>query len=91
LNILLIEDHAIVRAGLARLLTTVAGAQIFEASNGREGLQRARSDRFDLIVLDLNLPDLGGLELLSRLKLAGSGPILVLSMHAEPLYVSRAL
>jgi DNA-binding NarL/FixJ family response regulator len=44
-----------------------------------------------LFILDLNLPGLGGLELLRRLIQQGSGPILVLTMHAEPLYAKRAL
>lgn len=91
MRILLIEDHAIVRAGLKRLLVAVAEAEIQEASTGREGLALARGGGFDIIVLDLNLPELGGLELLSRLRQADAGPILVLSMHAEPLYVARAL
>jgi two-component system invasion response regulator UvrY len=44
-----------------------------------------------LIILDLNLPGLGGLELLRRLIQQGAGPILMLTMHAEPLYAKRAL
>ena len=51
----------------------------------------AKSSVLSLIVLDLNLPDLGGLELLGRLRQLSPAPILVLSMHAEPLYVTRAL
>ncbi len=91
MRVLLVDDHAIVRSGLRRLLTTIAGAVIFEAASGAEALQVARTERLTLIVLDLNLPDFGGLEMLSRLRPGAGAPILVLSMHTEPLYVSRAL
>lgn len=91
MNILLVDDHAILRAGLAKLLSAVFSGDIREASNGREAVALALARRFDLILLDLNLPELGGLELLERLLQVSSAPILVLSMHAEPLYVSRTL
>lgn len=91
MNVLLVDDHAIVRDGLRRLFATLAPGEIHEAANGRDALKLARSQRLDLIVLDLNLPDLGGLELLGRLLHVGAAPVLILSMHAEPLYVKRAL
>lgn len=63
-----------------------------EAETGREALALARSRQLDLVLLDMNLPELGRLELLSRLAMVAPGlPVLVLSMHAEPLYVTRAL
>jgi DNA-binding NarL/FixJ family response regulator len=91
MNILLVDDHALVRAGLKRLLATVWSGEILEAASGREALNTLRDLRFDLVILDLNLPGLGGLELLRRMIQAGAGPILVLSMHGEPLYARRAL
>lgn len=91
MNILLVDDHALVRAGLKRLLATVWSGEILEAASGREALNSLKDLRFDLVILDLNLPGLGGLELLRRMIQAGAGPILVLSMHAEPLYARRAL
>src|SRR6202000_1756504 len=81
----------IVRTGLRRLLAMVSNAEILDAKTGRESLAIARSHDLDMIVLDLNLPELGGLELLARLRQLGAMPILVLSMHAEPIYVPRAL
>lgn len=91
MTILLVDDHALVRDGLKRLLAPLSGGQILEASNGRDALALMRQHRPDLIILDLNLPGLGGLELLRRMIQAGAGPILVLSMHGEPLYAKRAL
>lgn len=91
MKILLVDDHAIVRAGLRRLLAMVSDAEILEAATGRESLAAAKNQSLDLIILDLNLPELGGIELVARLRQLGPTPILVLSMHAEPLYVTRAL
>lgn len=92
MNILIVDDHSIVRAGLRRLLRGMFEGELLEAATGREALALARSRSLDLVLLDMNLPELGGLELLTRLaSVAPSLPVLVLSMHAEPLYVSRAL
>jgi two-component system, NarL family, invasion response regulator UvrY len=91
LTILLVDDHALVRAGLMRLLATLSPGEILEAADGREAMALLRTHKPNLIILDLNLPGLGGLELLRRMIQAGAGPILVLSMHAEPLYAKRAL
>jgi two-component system, NarL family, invasion response regulator UvrY len=92
MKILLVDDHVIVRAGLRNLLTSVAGTQISEAATGREALLRLRRDRPDLVLLDLNLPGIGGLELLRRMLLDDKAVrILVLSMHTEPLYAARAI
>jgi len=90
-KILVVDDHAIVRDGLARLLAADGDHAVSHAADGREALALARTLRPDLIVLDLNLPGLGGLELLRRLVQADHAKILVLSMHAEPLYARRAL
>jgi DNA-binding NarL/FixJ family response regulator len=87
MNILIVDDHAIVRAGLRRLLRGLFEGEVLEAATGREALALARGTP-----LDLDLPELGGLELLSRLAtVAPALPVLVLSMHAEPLYVTRAM
>lgn len=92
MNILIVDDHAIVRAGLRRLLRGLFEGEIVEAATGREALALARGRTLDLVLLDMNLPELGGLELLSRLAtVAPDLPVLVLSMHAEPLYVTRAM
>ena len=91
MNLLLVDDHAILRAGLRKLLSAVFDGEVCEAANGREAVSLVLVKKFDLIVLDLNLPDLGGLELLERLRQACSAAIIVLSMHAEPLYINRAM
>jgi len=91
MRVLVVDDHAIVRDGLARLLVADGGHDVTQASSGREALAAGRTARPELIILDLNLPGLGGLELLRRLLRLTEARILVLSMHAEPLYARRAL
>jgi DNA-binding NarL/FixJ family response regulator len=89
---LLVDDHAIVRDGLKRLLIDLGVGPIVEAETGRAALALARSERPELVILDLNLPDLGGLEVLNRLLRDDRAiRVLVLTMHAEPLYATRAL
>ena len=91
MNILLVDDHAIVRDGLRRLLEASSNDQVFEAQDGAEAIAQLSRRAIDLVILDLNLPGLGGVELLRRILLVGRARVLVLSMHAEPLYAARAL
>ena len=91
MKFLLVDDHAIVRDGLKRLLLSRFPDEMLEASNASEALAILRRQPVDLVVLDLNLPGLGGVELVRRIVQAGGARVLVFSMHAEPLYVTRAL
>jgi DNA-binding NarL/FixJ family response regulator len=92
MDILLVEDHPIVRDGLKRLLCAVPAAAVREETTGRGALAAVRAHRPDLMILDLNLPDIGGLDVLARLKREDpSLPVLVLTMHGEPIYAVRAL
>jgi two-component system, NarL family, invasion response regulator UvrY len=91
-KILLVDDHAVVRAGVRRLLASEVDVLILEANSSGEALDIYRRDRPDLVVLDLNLIGSSGLELIRRLvQLDKSSKILVLSMHSEPVYAARAL
>lgn len=91
MKILLVDDHAVIRAGLRQICADM-GAQILEADNGSAALALASAERPAMIVLDLNLPGVSGLELLRQLLEADAGArILVFSMHGEPLYASHAL
>jgi DNA-binding NarL/FixJ family response regulator len=88
---LLIDDHAIVRGGLRRLLAALSW-DIAEAANGRDALALVRSEQPDVVVLDLNLPGIGGFELLRRILVeAPTTRIMVLSMHIEARFASRAI
>lgn len=90
MKILLIDDHAVVRAGLRQLLIATTGAEVREAADGPAALAALEAWRPDLAILDLGLPGQGGLSLLPGLVRAGLR-VLVLSMHAEPIYARRAI
>lgn len=98
MKLLVVDDHAIVREGLRRLLAPEGGKPalpdltIAEASSAQQAAELQRAERFDIVLLDLNLPGGSGLELLRRLRAMDPGVrVLVLSMYAEALYVARAL
>ena len=91
-KILIVDDHPIVRSGLRRLLTAEPEIEVREAANGREALSVFREQQPTLVILDLNLPGIGGLEVLARLKAVDpDARILVLSMHDDQIHVTRAL
>jgi two-component system, NarL family, invasion response regulator UvrY len=91
-KILIVDDHPIVRAGLRRLLTAEAGFEVRDAASGREALSVFSEQQPTLVILDLNLPGIGGLEVLARLKaVSPNARVLVLSMHDDETHVTRAL
>ncbi len=91
-RILVVDDHAIVRAGCAAIAGIAAADRTEEAESGEAALAMIGRTPFQLLILDLNLPGLGGPELLRRLlKASPDLPVLVFSMIAEPVYVDRAL
>jgi DNA-binding NarL/FixJ family response regulator len=89
---LLVDDHAIVREGVIRLLSLSVEAEVVEAKSGREALAVFRAEKPEVVILDLNLPGSGGLDLLRRLLIEDPKvKVLIFSMHTTPLYVARAL
>jgi DNA-binding NarL/FixJ family response regulator len=92
MRILVIDDHAVVREGLKRMLEASEPSWVIEeASNGFEALERVRSRPFDVAVADIAMPGMGGLEFLKRVR--SSQPnlrVLMLSMYAEEQYAMRA-
>ena len=92
MKILVVDDHPIVRAGLRRLLSSEPNIEIREATDSKQALSLYREQRPIMVILDLNLPGLGGLELLGRLKATDPDVrILILSMHDDETHVTRAL
>lgn len=91
LHILLVDDHAIVREGLQRILESTRRHWTFaQAPSGFEALRRLRSEPFDLAIIDLSMPGMTGLELLRRIREEMPAlRVLVLSMHAEEQYALR--
>ena len=92
-GVLLVDDHPIVRAGVAQLIRERwPDAVLGEAGTLAEALQQLRESTWSALVLDLSLPDAQGLEGLQRLRGAAPDlPVLVLSQHAEAAYAARAL
>ncbi|HAI58310.1 MAG TPA: DNA-binding response regulator [Xanthomonadaceae bacterium] len=93
MRLLLVEDHPLMRLGVAGLVKKEwPDATIVESPKLEHGLLALKTDRFDLVLLDLSLPDARGLEGLVRMHRAAPDlPILILSMHDEAAYASRAL
>ncbi|HEX5318614.1 MAG TPA: response regulator transcription factor [Stellaceae bacterium] len=92
MKILIVDDHPIVRAGLRRLLAGEPEYQVQEAASGREALGVFREYQPELVMLDLSMPGIGGLEVIGRLRTENPAVrVLVLSMHREPIYARRAL
>jgi DNA-binding NarL/FixJ family response regulator len=92
MKLLIVDDHPVVRAGLQRLLAAAPQVEIREVASGQEALGAFREFRPDLVVLDLNLPGIGGLEVIGRIRAEDAkARILVLTMHDNPLYATRAL
>jgi DNA-binding NarL/FixJ family response regulator len=91
-QVLVVEDHAIVRAGIRRLLGERGDIEVFEAATGEAALEEIAARKFALVILDLNLPGLAGLELLRRIvRQAPSVPVMIFSQHTEAIYATRAL
>jgi two-component system, NarL family, invasion response regulator UvrY len=90
---LIADDHAVVRRGLKELLTESQEVSVIgEAASGREVLEQVRRAEWDVVVLDINLPDQSGLDVLRAVK--GERPrlpVLVLTICSEEQYAVRAL
>lgn len=93
LKILIVDDHAVVRAGLKQILAETPDLQVAgEAGTGREALEQALHGSFDLVLLDISMPDMNGLDVLKELRKENEElPILMLSMYPEEQYAIRAL
>ncbi|MGC9336368.1 MAG: response regulator [Anaerolineae bacterium] len=93
IRVLVADDHAVVRQGLKQILgdtpeMLVAG----EAATGQEVLDRVRAETWDVIVLDISMPDRSGLDILKQLRSERPKlPVLVLSMYSEDQYARRVL
>lgn len=93
MNILIADDHELVRGGLARIIAEeFSSAVIHEVPNGASIEKTARSKKLDLIITDLSMPDKSGLEVLKQLRAEDiKTPVLVLSIHPENQYAIRVL
>ena len=93
IRVLVCDDHSIVRDGLKRILAATTDLQVAgEAADGDQALALVKANDYDLVMLDLSMPGLSGIDLIKRLKLERPKlRILVLSMHGESQYAARVL
>ena len=94
IKVLLVDDHAVVRAGFKLLLTAAINnlEVIAEAHRGEAAIQQYQIHQPDIIVMDLSMPGIGGLETIKRImQRDAAANILVFSVHDEQVYVRRAL
>lgn len=91
--ILIADDHAIVREGLRRLLDAEPDLHVCgEAGDGREVLEQVEKHRPDVVIMDITMPRLGGLETLERLRVRHPDvKVMLLSVHSDPLFVESAV
>ena len=93
IRILLADDHVLVLAGIRGLIEEIEGAQIIaEATNGREAVTLARQHRPDLVVMDISMKELNGIEATAQIKAElPDTRVLILSMHTTEDFVRRAI
>lgn len=92
-TVILADDHALVRAGIRSVLEGFKGVEVVaETGDGLEALRLVRDHEPDVVLLDITMPGLNGLEVAERIRRKGFRTrVLILSMHAAPEYVARAL
>lgn len=95
-NILIVDDMSIMRQ-VMKMTVQISGVdlgEVYEAGNGIEALKQARDNWIDLIITDLNMPEMGGIELIENLRkdeVLTSIPIIVVSIEGRDSVVNRAL
>jgi two-component system invasion response regulator UvrY len=92
-RILIADDHQIVRAGLKTVLAEHDGSAVIgEAASGAETVKMVRNAHWDLVLLDISMPDMNGVDTLQQIKRAKPDlPVLILSMHPEDQYAVNLL
>lgn len=93
IKILIADDHAIVRKGLKQILADAPDiASIDEASSGQEALKKVRENNYNMVLLDISMPGMSGVDVLKQLKTEKPRlPVLILTMHPEDQYAVRIL
>jgi two-component system response regulator NreC len=92
LRVLLADDHGIVRRGLRSLLDEAGLSVVAEAADGLEAVRLCEEQRPDVVILDIGMPRLNGIEVAARTQKLDRPPaVIILSMHADESYILRAL
>ena len=93
INVMIVDDHKMIREGLRKILEFEGEIQVIEeADNGQECLKKLRSAKPDIILLDINMPVMNGIEVLQEIKKKNiSVKVLVLTVHNEVDYLLKAV
>lgn len=91
-SVLIVDDHAVVRAGVKHILSKFADFLVGEADTPDSALRQVADGQWDVALLDISMPEMSGIELLRRIKLKQPATkILIMSMHPEERYALQAI
>lgn len=93
IEVLIADDHELIRRGLKQLLDDTVDLRVTgEANSGMAAVAMIRENRYDVVLLDISMPDKHGIDVLKQIKgLRSSLPVLILSMHPEEQYALRSM
>lgn len=93
INILLVDDHELVRTGISRIIDDVRGMKVIgEAESGEDAVKWCRSNEPDVILMDINMPGIGGLDAMSKiLRINEDIKIIMLTMHTENPFPAKVM
>lgn len=93
IRVLIVDDHAVVRQGLRSILEEAPGIEVGgEAANGNAALKKLRDGKWDVVLLDISMPDKNGIDTLKQILNGDSGAkVLILSTHTEEQYAVRLM
>jgi len=93
IEVLVVDDHALIRKGLKQILDDTADIRVTgEAESGMQAVKMVRENKYDMVLLDITLPDKYGIDVLRQLKLQRPAlPVLILSMHPDEQYAMRSI
>lgn len=91
-KIIIAEDSPTMRLYIRMFLRKIHGISVTEAANGIEALEKLKNEEFDLLITDLNMPNMGGLKLIEHVRTMGlTVPIIILTTSGEEKDVERGL
>lgn len=92
IRLLVADDHAVVRAGVASFVRESNITVVAEACDGAQALQMAQKYRPDVVLLDVRMPEIDGMSCLSKLKTElPQTPVVIFTAHDNPTYIARAV
>ena len=93
INILLVDDHELVRTGISRIIDDVRGMKVIgEAESGEDAVKWCRSNEPDVILMDINMPGIGGLDAMNKiLRINEDIKIIMLTMHTENPFPTKVM